>query len=362
MKKIIVFICLSFLLFTSISCDSNSNLSGMSDGEGLDYFLSRIRLNIENQGGYISNNIFVKTVYSKENQFKSLTASSIYAHFSTDSFDRIDTLGFHNSNGLWETYFTKDETFMRMSTDNNTRYIDYSTKPDYEIIAGNEKNVLRYPSELGAKKVKFNGLSRFEASLNKDELQESDWLYNIQIPFMYLYSYIDNFKDFRFKAEFTFEPHGIYNPNYVLQLYCEWRFPLDAEYNYELHIYSMTTNYYLSESGSLDPTLTNPNQQDIVAINPIYITRFRNAGEYVRYNASIVQDCYFGFFFEPGIYELINMNIENPFSYQLYNSQKELQFIDNHTMNVYTRGYYYLKVTDYIEPTLYYGWFQKLNP
>ena len=362
MKRLLILGFISLFILSFVACNSNSNLSGMSDGEGLDFFLSRIRLDINDKGGYISNNIYVKTVYSKSNQFKSIESSSMYAHVTTGEIDLIDTIGYYNSLDLWETYFTKDDQFMVMMLEGNTRYLNLSKKPDYEIIAGNEKNVLRFPTELNAKKVKFNGLSRFVATLNKDELQDSDWLYDVQIPFIYLYSHIDTFEKFKFKAEFTFQPHGIYNPNYVLQVYCEWRFPLNSDYDYDLYIYSMTTNFYISEPGSIDPTLSNPDQQDVVSFNMPTINHFRGTGEYVKYNASYVENSYFGFFFEPGIYELRNMNQSNIFNYTLYDYQGEIQITENNTFNVYNRGYYFMQINDFIDPLVYYGWFHKIEP
>lgn len=362
MKKSIIMILLLFLILTMTACDSHTNLSGLSDGEGLDFFLSRIRLDMNDKGGYISNNLYVKTIYSKDNQFKSLESYSMNAHITTGEVDNIDTLSFYNYLGQWESYFTKDDQFMVMMLDGNTRYLNLSKKTDYEIIASNEKNVLRFPSELNAKKVDFNGLSRFVATLNKNELQESDWLYDVQVPFIYLYSHIDTFEKFRFKAEFTFQPHGIYNPNYVLQVYCEWRFPLDSDYDYDLYIYSMTSNFYLSEAGSLDPMLENPNQQDVVAFDIDHVNHFRHSDEYVRYNASYVENGYFGFFFEPGIYELKLNNTANPFEYQLYNAQGDFMTLTNHTLEVFERGYYFMQITSYIDPLIYYGWFSKIDP
>lgn len=362
MKRLLIFGFVLFLLLPMIACNSNSNLSGMSDGEGLDFFLSRIRLDMNDKGGYISNNLYVKTIYSKDNQFKSIESSSMNAHITTGETDILDTIGYYNSRDLWETYFTRDDQFMVMMLEGNTRYLSLSKKPDYEVIAGNEKSILRFPTELNAKKVEFNGLSRFVATLNKDELQDSDWLYDVQTPFIYLYSHIDTFEKFKFKAEFTFQPHGIYNPNYLLQVYCEWRFPLNSDYDYDLYIYSMTTNFYLSEPGSIDPTITNPNQQDIISFSIPTINHFRGSGEFVKYNASYVENCYYGFFFEPGIYELRLMNPTNTFDYTLYDYHGQPQTIENNTFNVFNRGYYFMQINDYIDPVVYYGWFQKIEP
>ena len=357
MKRAMICVSLLLLLGLCIACDDNSNISGQSDSQGLNLFLARDWMNIENGGGYLSNNIFVETIYSKEGQLKSLISSGTSAHFSLiEEHDIIDTLGFYNDDGNWEDYFTKDDVYLKMTTIGNTRYIDYPLIDEEQMIIDFQKNVLKFPSEFDGKKVKFNGLSRFVSTLSIDDLMDSEWLFYIQNPFLFLYAHIDSFHDFKFKAEFIFSPYGIYNPSYLLQVYLEWRFPLNSDYNFDLYIYSLTTNFYLSETGSVDPTLSNPKNGDTIGIEPYYVSRYHQSDENVIYNASVVQNGYFGFYLETGKYQLRPMNVSNQFLYDIVDENKNLISITDDGFEIVIAGYYYVKIKDDSQ-TVYYGLF-----
>lgn len=358
MKRHYMCLTLLFLLSFCFACNENTNLSGQSDSQGLNLFLARNWMDIENSGGYLSNNIFVETIYSKDGQFLSLTSSGTSAHFSLiEEHDTIDTLGFYNEDGNWEDYFTKNDVYLKMTTIGNTRYIDYPAVNEEQMIIDFQKDVLKFPTEFNGKKVKYNGISRFVATLPISDLKDNEWLNYIQNPFLFLYSHIDSFNEFKFKAEFTFSPYGIYNPSYLLQIYLEWRFPLNADYNYDLYVYSITTNYYLSTVGSIDPTLNNPNDEDTIAVDPMYVTRFRTANENVIYNAQVVQNGYFGFYLNVGKYELKPMNEANRFLYEIFDTNLTPILIIDDVFEITNTGRYYIRVKDDSD-TIYYGIFE----